>query len=391
MSKAFVIPTDISSVGDAETMVRRTVEHFGCIDVLVNNAAINRAVSSDQLRAEDVHASMEANFIGPMAATREAVRVMREQGHGHIINVSAAGYLLGMPLMAPYGASKAAFSSWTRALQAEWAGSEVTVTEFFMGYVQSSSQPQPGEEDAAGVLSKGLAQNPWAGVLFRAQTPEEIARRIVECVRNPRASVYSSKSARLIAFLGLFARLRVPLSASVARTLRFSSGSPVFPSSSTPAAQGQSAAPAKPTPMVTSTAPAALKPVAAEPAKQEVKPVAATPLADRPSPTTAPSPSSAPGVSATAEPAAKKPAAKKKAAKRTAKKTAAKRPAAKKTTKRAAKKVAALSPEATARVRAAAQRAADSAKGNAPSEEKPAAKDSAADAAGDQSKEPSGS
>ncbi len=343
LTGAFVVPTDLSQVEDCEAMVRRTVEHFGRIDVLVNNAAINSVMSSDRLGARDIHAAMDTNFIGPMAATREAVREMRRQGRGQVINISAAGYLLGMPSMAPYGASKAAFSSWTRAMQAEWAGTEIIVTEFFMGYVQPEASPGLDEADDVAMPAQDLPRTPWASFLFRAQTPGQVAQGIVDCVREPRPTVYSSPSVRLIATLGLFARLRVPVASSLGRTMRARTGAGVF-------------------------SPAAAPPRAADPKPVESSAVAALPATE---------------VAVVAEPKRAKVAAKKVAAKKTtarkasAKKTTAKTSATKKAAKRSTRKVAALSPEATARVKAAAQRAADAAKGVSSDTEKSSRADTA--------------
>jgi short-subunit dehydrogenase len=365
MSDALVIPTDLSRAEDAEAIVERVVERFGRIDVLINNAATSSVQSSDRLTRNELRRSMELNFVAPMAMTLAAVRAMRAQGRGQIVNVSAAGYLVGMPLMAAYAASKAAFSSWTRTMQAEWAGSEIDVTEFYVGYVE----PDPGIDEIGEDLFDDVALSPWAGLLIRAQSPEEIARRLVDCVRNPRSSVYSSLSARAVAWTGLFARLRVPLGAHLATMLRARIGVAPFASSErdTGAAGGVAAAPTEET-EAPRRQPSA-RPVAEVPALQ-VEPKASPSSASPEKPAVggaAAAPAS--GRAGTKETTRKRTAAKKSADKSGATKRSA---AKKKTTKRAAKKVAVLSPEAAERVRAAAERAAASAKGDSPGADKQA-------------------
>ncbi len=393
MKDALVVPTDISDLAQARTMVERTVAHFGRLDVLINNAAAIQVTRSDKLDAAATRALMETNFIGPMVATQVAAAAMRESGGGQIINVGSVGYLLGLPMMASYVASKAALSGWTRAMQAEWVDSDITVTEFFPGYVETGSQPESDLGELGRDFFGDPNQSALAKMLVREQRPEEIARMLVECVRNPKSTAYSSPTIRLVAFLGLFSRIRVFLGSRMASRMRARLGASVF------------------TPRPANTARSAAKPAAAAPdsaataarAKSEVPSKSASPATKSEVPSKGASPATGGGpVADTVNPAAsadevvptppappvpaskasakkaatkkattKKVATKKAATKTTRKRAATKKAAAKKpATKRAAKKVAVLSPEATERVRAAAERAAASAKGSKPSEAK---------------------
>ena len=363
MRDALVIPTDVSRTEEARSMVDRTIAHFGRIDVLINNAATIHMTRSDSLTAADIQRSMDTNFIGPMAATQRAVGAMRRQGRGHIINIGSPGYLVGIPMMAPYTASKAALSSWTRTMQAEWADVDIDVTEFFPGHVDTDSRPESDLGDFGADIFEDPRLSAASRWLVRTQSPEEIAKQLVGCVRNPRASVYSHPSVRVAAFLGLFARLRVDLGASMARTVRARIGTPMF-TPMEPSVAGSSdgkkasfAAPEVPT-LPKGEETLAVAPLPSEPVKGQTT-----------------------KKKRTAKRVAKKKAAKPTTAKKTgAKKATRKKVAAKKEVapkkKVAAKKVGGakglgkkasiLSPEATERVRAAAERAAASAKSGAP-------------------------
>jgi len=348
LNDALVLPVDISRSDEARSMIDRTVDHFGRIDVLINNASRIEVVSSDRITAADVHAAMDANFIGPVAATQAAARAMRGQsggqGGGQIVNVGFAGFLIGVPMMASYAASKAAVSGWTRAMQAEWAGSGIQVTEFFPGYVEeggvASGFAAVGADDLRDPRLSLILR--W---LVRIQQPGDVAKQLVECVRNPRATVYSSVWVRLLAFAGLFARMRVHLGVGMARARRARSGRPAFNPLPRPVATRRVAPPE-----VSEPGPATdLGPdVGVSPA----------PSQDTAKQRRAAKKQSAVGRGSAAGAAEKKGSDKK----RVGKKSPVKR-----STKRApSRKVAVLSPEATARVRAAAERAAASAKGTAP-------------------------
>jgi len=209
MHDALVVRTDLSVDGEAEAMVAKTIDHFGRLDVLVNNAGAAAPRSADRLRAETTRALLETNLVGAMIATRLAAEQMRKQGYGHVINVCSPAGLLGIPLMADYGASKAAMSGWTRSLQAEWKGSGIEVTEVLPGLIATElGQPDRDDGDPPAAARIGpLSPLP----------PERLAARIVACVRRPRQVVYSDPGARLATWLSYVPRVRLAIGAAIAR------------------------------------------------------------------------------------------------------------------------------------------------------------------------------
>ena len=141
MNNPLMIAVDLCDETSAREMVRMVVAHFGRIDVLINNAASIIVVKSDSVQPEDLLSTFSTNLIAPVAATQEALRYMHKQGGGHIINIGSPGFMMGIPFYAPYVCSKAAFSAWTRTIQAEWAGSGIRVSEYFPGYIKTDSLP----------------------------------------------------------------------------------------------------------------------------------------------------------------------------------------------------------------------------------------------------------
>ena len=104
---ALAIPTNLASEDDVVAMVARTVEHFGRVDVLVNNAAIT-FVGDLQMPTKRYDLIMDVNVRAPFIAIREAVPHMRASGGGSIVNVSSAAALMPVPHMSVYGVSKLA-------------------------------------------------------------------------------------------------------------------------------------------------------------------------------------------------------------------------------------------------------------------------------------------
>lgn len=193
MKNSLVLPTDLSDEKQAIAMVEKTVKHFGRIDVLINNAAAIIVTRADEVTSEDLIRSFKTNVVGPVAATNRAVRYMRAQGYGHIINIGSPGFMIGVPLYTPYVCSKAAMCGWTRTIQAEWAGTEIRVSEYFPGYIKTDSPAESsfGPVDQDTIIDPD--QNFITRFFTRPKTTDDVARQLIRLVRRPAILIYSSR------------------------------------------------------------------------------------------------------------------------------------------------------------------------------------------------------
>jgi NAD(P)-dependent dehydrogenase (short-subunit alcohol dehydrogenase family) len=103
---ALAVPTDVTSEQEVERLFATTVERFGRLDILVNNAGITEGGPLDELSAEAWDRVMAVNLRGPFLCTREAMRIMKRQQGGRIINVGSISAQRVRPSSAPYSASK---------------------------------------------------------------------------------------------------------------------------------------------------------------------------------------------------------------------------------------------------------------------------------------------
>jgi len=115
----FVVKLDITSSSDAEAAVRAGIDHFGKIDVLVNNAASFNAGYFEELSMEEIQAQLETSLFGPMKVTRAVLPTMREQRGGHIVTISSTAGLTGYTFCSAYAASKFGIDGWMESLQTE--------------------------------------------------------------------------------------------------------------------------------------------------------------------------------------------------------------------------------------------------------------------------------
>ena len=127
-------------VGDAEAVkagFHQAVEHFGRLDILVNNAAITRDGLAVRMKAEDWEAVLRTNLTGAYFCIQRALAVMLRQRSGRIINVTSVVAQSGNAGQANYVAAKAGLIGLTRAIATEVASRNITVNAVAPGFIVS--------------------------------------------------------------------------------------------------------------------------------------------------------------------------------------------------------------------------------------------------------------
>jgi NAD(P)-dependent dehydrogenase (short-subunit alcohol dehydrogenase family) len=116
-----VLPLDVTDTDSVEAAVAAVLEHFGRIDVLVNNAGYGLFGPFETATDEQIHRQFATNVTGVFAVTRAVLPTMRRQGSGTIINVASLGGLIALPFFSLYSASKFAVVGFTESLSFELA------------------------------------------------------------------------------------------------------------------------------------------------------------------------------------------------------------------------------------------------------------------------------
>ena len=114
-----VVKLDITKPDDAESAVTASLNKFGRIEVLVNNAANFYAGFFEELLPEQMERQLSTSLLGPMNVTRAVLPVMRKQRSGLIITISSTAGLIGFEFGTAYAASKFGLEGWMQSLQAE--------------------------------------------------------------------------------------------------------------------------------------------------------------------------------------------------------------------------------------------------------------------------------
>jgi NAD(P)-dependent dehydrogenase (short-subunit alcohol dehydrogenase family) len=122
------LPLDVTDRAADFAAVRRAHEHFGRLDVIVNNAGYGHFGYVEELSETEFRDQLETNVFGAMWVTQAALPFLREQGSGHILQVSSIGGISAFPMLGAYHASKWALEGFSQSLAAEVADFGIHVT-----------------------------------------------------------------------------------------------------------------------------------------------------------------------------------------------------------------------------------------------------------------------
>ncbi|HZM24351.1 MAG TPA: SDR family NAD(P)-dependent oxidoreductase, partial [Anaerolineales bacterium] len=135
-SEALVVQADLSKLEDIQSLVTKTLEKYGRIDVLVNNAGFGRLDWLENLDpVKDIQSQFDVNVMGVIQTTRQALPVMIKQRSGHVINMCSMAGLVATPTYTIYAACKHAVHGFSEALRREVKPWGIDVSMIYPGGV----------------------------------------------------------------------------------------------------------------------------------------------------------------------------------------------------------------------------------------------------------------
>jgi short-subunit dehydrogenase len=137
---ALITPGDVTDDAHRRLAVSRTLERFGAIDILINNAGMGLYVPSWSVPMEEARHLMELNFFAPLALTQIVVPHMRARRSGMIVNVGSIAGKVTLPWMTLYSVSKYALGSLTEGLRMELRRDNIRTMIVCPGYVTTAFQ-----------------------------------------------------------------------------------------------------------------------------------------------------------------------------------------------------------------------------------------------------------
>jgi NAD(P)-dependent dehydrogenase (short-subunit alcohol dehydrogenase family) len=153
---ALAVPGDVTADGVPERIVESTLDRFGRIDILVNNAALARSTRFEQLSVDEWRAALETNMTAPFRLIQAVLPAMKAQNYGRIVNISSsAGRMVSTLGGAHYTASKTGLLGLTRAAAKELGKFGITVNAICPGMIDTELTREHADDALLEKLAAG--------------------------------------------------------------------------------------------------------------------------------------------------------------------------------------------------------------------------------------------
>jgi 3-oxoacyl-[acyl-carrier protein] reductase len=173
--RALAVRTDVTVEADVCAMTAAVLERFGGIDILINNAGIQKAQAMTEMSADDFDRMVAVHLRGTFLCCRAVVPHMIDRGGGRIINMASQLAYLGRARYTAYSAAKGGVLAFTRALAQELAPHGILVNAVAPGLIDTGFDPLPEEAKRAHAASLPLG---------RLGTPEDVVAAVVFLVSD---------------------------------------------------------------------------------------------------------------------------------------------------------------------------------------------------------------
>lgn len=175
---ALAVECDVTDEEQAHALIQRAKDEFGQVDILVNNAGVMQLSKIEKGLSDEWRTMFDVNVMGLLYTTDAAVQVMKEQGSGHLVNVSSVAGRKSGPLRGAYSGTKFAVNAISEALRQELIEDNIRVTVVEPGAVETELPDHITDEEAR----EGIQSVYGLDDILQA---EDIANAIAYCVSQP--------------------------------------------------------------------------------------------------------------------------------------------------------------------------------------------------------------
>lgn len=198
-AEVVALVADVSDQQQVATLVNDVINHFGRIDILINNAGIIQVGPQDSMTVEDYEASMKGNFWSALYTMFEVIPHFKKQKHGRIVNITSIGGKIAVPHLLPYVASKFALVGLSEGMHAELQKENIIVTTVVPNLMRTGSPRN--------ITVKGDHASEYAWFKLSGSMPmlsldaDRAAGKIISALEHGDGEVILSVTARLAVFL----------------------------------------------------------------------------------------------------------------------------------------------------------------------------------------------
>jgi len=177
--KSIAVKTDVSDINSVQELISKTVEVFGSVDFLINNAGVTRDNLTVRMTEDQWDLVLDINLKGTFLCSQAAAKEMMKKRFGRIVNISSVSGILGTAGQANYASSKAGVIALTKSFARELGGRNITANAIAPGFIITEMTDQLSDD----VKNAYMSQIP----LKRGGTPEDITE-VVKFLISPSAS-----------------------------------------------------------------------------------------------------------------------------------------------------------------------------------------------------------
>lgn len=193
-TEVLTIQCDLLESAQIQSAVQQTLQRFGRIDILINNAGIIEVGPLQNMTREDFERAMRLHFWAPFELIAKIVPEMRVWGGGRIVNISSIGGKVAVPHLAPYSASKFALTGFSDAIRAELALDNIHVTTVAPGMMRTGSHVNAKFKGKHDMEFAWFAAS--AGAPLISMNADRAARKILAACRRAQPSLTLTFAAR---------------------------------------------------------------------------------------------------------------------------------------------------------------------------------------------------
>jgi short-subunit dehydrogenase len=194
---AFVITTDVSVENDCKNLVERTIEHYGRLDILINNAGVSmRALFNEALNLDVIKTLMDVNFWGAVYCTRYALPHLLN-AKGSLVGISSVAGFHGLPGRSGYSASKFALHGFLETIRIENLKNDLHVMVLSAGFTKSNIR-------VAALTSNAQPQGFSPRNEDNMMLPEQVAKYLIKAIKRKKRNRILTSEGKLTA---LFQRI----------------------------------------------------------------------------------------------------------------------------------------------------------------------------------------
>ena len=185
---SLAVPTDMTKPAEVRKMVSRVNQHFGRVDILINNAGQGYDAPVEKIRLPAFRHIFNLDVVGPLVAMQKVIPIMRSQKAGMILNISSGTALMALPNMGPYSSLKRALVGISLTAREEWKEDGILVSAVYPYITDTDFE--------ANTISDVEEDAEWDGdghdgPFNPPDSAEHIARKILEGIQSEEAEIFA--------------------------------------------------------------------------------------------------------------------------------------------------------------------------------------------------------